>query len=436
MSVSRIPDLGLDSLGAVDFATQLRKQLGLKSPPRLMQFDTVGDWVESVLGLLDQGTLSASNGLMTSNESTSSEFIPKPSDRVTQRIEVVTYEASHQAMVYDFIAHAWPHRNKEVQSRRWEWMYVDSARRLQTQPMVWLAKDQEKIVGHMGVQFMKLKLPNHELLTGWFVDTMVLEDYRTTGLGAQILLRAEEDMPMALSLGQTAEARKMLESLGWKKVCPLRIHVFMNNPYRVLRGKFPPGIDRLAATYFGWNSSRKRALQASRNQLIPTRRIERFGETHDALWNRMRQDVSCLAVRDSDFLNWKYLDQPDQTYDCWEVLQNERIIGILVTKTESESKAYPYRRLHWVDLVCDLSAKTLDSVIGACIAKSQEQGVDAISIHMTNKRIEEKLVQHGFVQRPETRYLYASRGLVESHPNFAHQEWMVTLGDSDIDRPQ
>jgi short-subunit dehydrogenase/acyl carrier protein len=435
-AVSRMSDLGLDSLGAVDFATHLRKQLGLKSPPRLMQFATVGDWVGSILGSYDQGVVDGSTTQAVVHEQALGVQLQDRSNRVGDPIEVVRYEPSVHAKVMDFIAEAWPDRNKGVQSSRWDWMYIESAKRLQTKPMVWLAKDHDKVVGHMGAQFAMLKTPNEELLTGWLVDTMVLDAYRTTGLGAQILLQAEEDMPVALSLGQTAEARRMLESLGWRQVCPLHIHVFMNNPGRVLRGKFPMGLDRLAAVYFGWNAARKRALQASRDQQVQIRRIDRFGESHDALWERMRRDISCLAVRDSSFLNWKYLEQPGQSYDCWEVSRSQTLLGIVVTKTESESRVYPYRRLHWVDLVCDLAPKTLDTVIQACIAKSQELKVDAISVPMTNRRIEERLVQQGFVRRPETRYLYGSLGLIESNPRLLSEDWLVTLGDSDIDRPQ
>jgi hypothetical protein len=45
-------------------------------------------------------------------------------------------------------------------------------------------------------------------------------------------------------------------------------------------------------------------------------------------------------------------------------------------------------------------------------------------------------VAQGFVSRPHTRYLYASGGLVESYPGLDASRWLVTHGDSDIDRPE
>jgi hypothetical protein len=61
----------------------------------------------------------------------------------------------------------------------------------------------------MGSQFTTLKTPRGEVVLPWFVDTMVLEQYRQKGIGSQIMLQAEEDMPIALSLGQTAEDTMM-----------------------------------------------------------------------------------------------------------------------------------------------------------------------------------------------------------------------------------
>jgi acyl carrier protein len=167
-SVSRMSDLGLDSLGAVDFATHLRKQLGLKSPPRLMQFATVGDWVGSILGSFDQGAVDGSTEQAVVHERALGVELQDRSNRVGDPIEVVRYEPSVHAKVMDFIAEAWPDRNKGVQSSRWDWMYIESARRLQTKPMVWLAKDHDKVVGHMGAQFAMLKTPAKELPTRWF----------------------------------------------------------------------------------------------------------------------------------------------------------------------------------------------------------------------------------------------------------------------------
>jgi hypothetical protein len=164
--------------------------------------------------------------------------------------------------------------------------------------------------------------------------------------------------------------------------------------------------------------------------------VARFDSTHDELWNQMRQGVACAGVRDSGFLNWKYIEQPGQRYDCWEVWHTDKLIGVLVTKIEEPSRAYGYRRLHWVDVVCRLEPDILDLVIHGCIAKSTELGVDAISVQLTHQSIEQRLVAHGFVSRPHSRYLYASRGLVETYPGLDSSRWLVTHGDSDIDRPE
>jgi FkbH-like protein len=419
---TRMADLGLDSLGVVDFSTHVRKQLGLNAPPRLMQYATLGDWVSTVIpSSQDEETTVG----LKENPATGSEGV---------RLEL--YESAMHKQVIEFCKQAWPSRSLDSIEQRWDWMYLKSAERLGAKPTVWLAKDQGKLIGHMGSQFTTLKTPRGEIVLPWFVDTMVLEQYRQKGIGSQVLLQAEEDMPIALSLGQTAEIRRILDSLGWKQICPLHIHTFMVRPDRVLRGKLPMGIDRVAAAYFALRGPRRKALQASRSNDLEVRRVDRFHSSHDALWEQMRQGVSCLAVRDSSYLNWKYADQPGQRFECWEVLRANRLLGVFVTKTEEPNANYAYRRVNWVDMVCAMNPETIDTVIQGCICSSVKLGADAISIQLTHRLIEERLIGQGFLARQETRYLYASRGLTESVPGIVDYDWLINQGDSDIDRPE
>ena len=415
---TRMADLGLDSLGTVDFATHLRKQLGLSTPPKLMQYARLEDWIESIIApRIDRS-------------------VPVNAPSVSDAIRVELYESNMHDSVINFCNQAWPKRSGELVKQRWDWMFLKSAERLGVSPAVWIARERSAIIGHMGSQFTTLKTPRGKVVVPWLVDTMILEQYRQKGIGSQIMLQAEEDMPIALSLGQTAEIRKILDSLGWKKICPLHIHVFMNRPDRVLRGKLPMGVDRLAGAYMTLSGARRRALQASRSQEIQVRRVERFDSSHDALWEQMSKGVSYLAVRDSSYLNWKYVEQPGQSYDCWEVFRSNRLLGAFVTKTEEPNAIYAYRRNLWVDVLCALDPDTIDTVIHGCISSSEILRADAISIQLTHRLIEERLVAQGFVSRQETRYLYASRGLMESHGDLGDFDWLVNQGDSDIDRPE
>jgi len=415
--------IGLDSLGAVDFATQLRKQLGLSYPPRLMQYANLGEWISTVITPGLEKVDSATDALNVE---------PKSSEPG----EIILYDLTKHSEVMEFCSKGWPNRNANLQRRRWDWMFIDSAKRVGVPPRIWLARDERSIVGHMGAQFIRLKVSHEEITCAWFVDTMVLDFYRTQGVGAQILLQAEEDVPIAMSLGQTPEVRRILDSLGWKQICPLNIHVFMNRPDRVLRGKFPMGIKTLARAYFGLNRSRRKALKASRDRDIEIRRIDRFNENHDSIWRAMSEGVSCTVARDCDYLNWKYIEQPGHHYDCWEVRCTGDLVGILVTRIEEPNDSYAYRRLHWVDLVCQMDSTSLDAIIHGCIAVSEKLGVDAISAQLTNQSIEKRLKLLGFVSRPATRYLYISRGIVEAFPQVDCSDWLVSHGDSDIDRPE
>jgi len=55
----------------------------------------------------------------------------------------------------------------------------------------------------------------------------------------------------------------------------------------------------------------------------------RFGEDMDTLWQRAREHYSLSLVRDSSYLNWRYVDCPTP-YQIWIAHQNARPAGYVV----------------------------------------------------------------------------------------------------------
>ena len=74
-------------------------------------------------------------------------------------------------------------------------MFVDSARRLGLEPRVWLARDEGRIVGHMGAIPVRLKIGAEQRQTAWLVDTMVLQSHRDRAVGSRLMVQAREDVP-------------------------------------------------------------------------------------------------------------------------------------------------------------------------------------------------------------------------------------------------
>jgi hypothetical protein len=265
---------------------------------------------------------------------------------------------------------------------------------------------------------------------------MVLPSHRDQGIGARLMLQAQEDMPLSLSLGQTAQMRTILQTMGWKHVAPLQTYVLALNANRILKDKLPSSVVPAVSTLLKLRGSTRRLLTNHSAGPTVIQQLERFSARHDALWQEVAACYACAAVRDASYLNWKYVDQPGQEYTRLEITRGDELVGCVVLLITEPNDIYRHRRAYIVDLVTSTKAGPLHSTLRAAIRHCQETGIDAVVMHLINRPIERALKNFGFVRRTPTRHLLVSgdERFVESEL-FAPENWLVTHGDSDIDRP-
>jgi hypothetical protein len=302
---------------------------------------------------------------------------------------------------------------------------------------VWLARGPEGIVGHHGSIAIDLKLGPERRTTGWLVDTMVLEDWRRKAVGPRLVIHSNEEMEFALSLGQTEQMRKILLRLGWEQVAPLQTAQLILRPEAVLRGKLPG----VAATAAGWGL---RAMAALRKLLQDhphgeVREVRRFGPSHDRLWEEASRDIGCAAARDASYLNWKYVDQPGGDFLRLELYGGRSPRGIAVLAFREPDAAYRYRRAFLVDLVAPLSdRRLLTDLLQVAARAAADRGADALVCLHVSVRLTRALRAAGFLLRAPGRFLLAYPGRLPEEPRrrlLAAEDWLITQGDSDIDRP-
>ncbi len=405
----KISQLGLDSLGAVEFARRLRDRLELEVTPKIFEYETLVQLAESLAG---------SFGAPTEPEA------------------IVGYSPAYEREVFEFCKQAWPHRRSDWIEPRWRWMYVDSAKRLEKPPQVWLYRDQGKIVGHHGAQQVAFQIGNEVRKTAWLVETMILPSHRERGLGASLVIQSKEDMPFNLSLGQTDQMRGILERLGWKRVAPLQTYMLPLDPSQLVKGKVPAVVAPLAS---GWMRLRQGALQlrhGQRRNAMDFRKVERYSLEHDRLWERVAKCYPCATVRDAGYLNWKYVEQPGQDFHRLDVLIEGKLIGSLVLAIQEPNPKYRYRRANIVEMVTSTEPSAIESVIEVAVRYSRQAKAAALNMHVICPPIENVLEAFGFVKRASTRFLLA---LLDARVNACllldPMKWLVTQGDSDIDRP-
>jgi len=111
---------------------------------------------------------------------------------------------------------------------------------------------------------------------------------------------------------------------------------------------------------------------------------------------------------------------------------------VAILSISEPDAGYRYRRAFLVDLVVSprdpaLLQGTFDAVYRACRGRNAH----AIVFYVINRALARAAHRYGFLRREPTRYLLAL--LPEGDPLSGHildaDRWLITQGDSDIDRP-
>ena len=432
-------DMGMDSLMSAEFARRLNKQLGIRSTALVFQHPTAGALAHA---LIEQVNVSTAAAAAFPAALAAGPAVAVAADAAAQPAApanpIAGYSPDTESLVFTFQRQAWPKRREELIAPRWRWMFVDSAKRLGLEPRVWLYRDNGRVVGHNGAIPVRLKVGGDELDTAWLVDTMVLEEFRSQAVGSRLMLQSDQDLPFALSLGQTSQMREIQLRLGWEQVAPLQTAQLLIRPERVFKGKLPGP----AATAAGLGLRAAFAVRdafKSRTK-AQVREIARFDSRHDALWARMAATVTCTVRRDASYLNWKYVDQPGQQFVRLEVCDEGGVLqAIVVWALREPDHAYAYRRALLVDFVAPLdNASTLAQAIGATVPSVAERGADAALCMHINETVTRALRECGFHLREPGRFLLVSPGPLQGalrESVLSSSAWLVTQGDSDIDRP-
>lgn len=437
--------LGLDSLLAVEFVTRLRRRLGVALSPAIFEFGHLNGLAEHLAKLVKK-TQSPQESPSTSPAHPSCQKVMEcqvePDSSVTGSYADITPGGQEvlRRRVLEFTRKAWPNRREDWIWPQWQWMFIQSARRFRRKPQYWTFCEGDEWVAFMGGILVQLKVHDTAVEVPWLVDTMVLPDHRSSAYGVRLLAASEQDWPFSLSLGQTAEMRGMLRQLGWRVVTPLKIFMLPIRPTPILKQKLSNlALARCGAMALRLSSAASRLAMRERVKLTSVTEVTEYGVKHDMLWESVSQHYTCAVVRNSSYLNWKYVAQPGQTFlrrDCWS---HEKLLGTFVLKIVEPDDVYHYRRCFLVDLVVDpTDPKAVWAVFEAARRECHNREIAGLFFPVVDRRLERYARRFGFLRRPATRYLMVGpQSAPKEIADYVERPdaWLLTMGDSDIDRP-
>ncbi|MCI0396902.1 MAG: GNAT family N-acetyltransferase [Chloroflexi bacterium] len=258
----------------------------------------------------------------------------------------------------------------------WRW-------KLKQQPSpvenVWLAVDGDKpIFQYAGIP-VRYQLPGGRQTALVSVDTMASPDYRRQGLLTKVGRFTydrwrEAGVPFIIGLPNEQWGSRA-QALGWEMLFPLRWLIRPLYPEQTLarRLRWPP-LGRLAIAGGLWN--RWWDSRARPDPTVQVQEVDHAGPEFDVLWQQSSAGVAFSVVRDSAWVNWRYLQPPSLTYHVLLAERAGRPVGYLTYRLESGD--------HRLGFVAELFTAPADSraqasLLHQAIQRLRSAGAEAVA---------------------------------------------------------
>lgn len=321
----------------------------------------------------------------------------------------------------------------------WNWEYKNNPN---NKLEILLATDKNKIVGHYAVIPMKMKIEANDYLTTLSLDTMMHKDYRGQGMFsvlAKTLYKELEKSGIPITYGfPNVNSIKGCKKLEWFEIADLPLLVkpinFKNLFYAYIKNRFLSNTLGAFLNFFSLLTPTTR----KKYENIIIKNIENFDKEFDKLWNSVKDEIMISVIRDSKYLNWRYIQKPEGDYTLFSIYEKNELKGYIVLKIE---KKFNLKIGFIIDiLTCSSNQLYPNQLITEGILFFKKENVDIIGCLMfSHHKYYKALKKKGFIKIskkyfPQEIYFGAKlhsnlvkKGIVKKKEN-----WFLTWGDTDV----
>jgi len=257
---------------------------------------------------------------------------------------------------------------------------------------MWVADLDGEVVGFLASFMVRFKIFERELTIRVPCDLMVSETVRGRGVG-EGLIRAyiESEATIANALGYSPAAGRMYQRLGYREVhaeplmmrpCDLRA-ILHDATFRRVRGstvsRVAPSAAALAGSVLNLGLGLvNRARRPRVSDQYDVRPCLAVGDDFDRLWRRISPKFPIAAVRDSEWVRWRFIDDPlfEHRLLC-AYDEHDELVGYVDVRTSSR-RGLRFGRI--IDLFCDPDTPELaTTLLAAGGAWLESRGVDVMT---------------------------------------------------------
>ncbi|MEL7669202.1 GNAT family N-acetyltransferase [Methanobacterium sp.] len=303
--------------------------------------------------------------------------------------------------------------------------------------------DKDEVISLRPTIPIRLKFRDKTLKSGMNVDVMTHPDYRRMGLFSTLV---NESFKMLKELGvhivytfpNNFSFPGYKKRIKWKYVdsLPLLVKVlkprsfvkkYIKNPY-VQKCLYP------VADAFNHLIFVSKTKSENRNLLI--NQIYCFNENFDLLWQELSNQFEIAVIRDSKYLNWRYVQRPGYDYKIFSAVEDDVLKGYIVLREDTMFDL----KLGLVVDILTFDDNTACSLLLHAYNLFKDNDMDIMGCLMLNTSMYfDVLKKAGFLKLPK-KYspkefffvVKADDDIIAPDVAYSSKNWFLTFGDIDI----
>lgn len=331
---------------------------------------------------------------------------------------------------------------QQMDLEHWRWRYKENPVGVLT---INLAEAEEGLVGHYAVGPINMKVGDRLCTAALSLDTMVHPDYRHQGMFVELAKHLYDrvacpGIPLIYGFPNKSSHHGFVARLGWVDLCN-RVPIFLKvlDLKAILCAKIGDNPFLPLLAYIGRTGLS--VLSPTRPSELPLgctiRQVASFDERLDQLWEHASSTLNIAVVRDQRYLNWRYVEKPDDAYTIFTVETADQLVGYAVLKCVDK---FGLRMGFVVDL---LSLPDRPDICRSLVSRAMQYFRDSqadivCSLTLRHGPLFQALNASGFLAlptrlHPQEMYLGVRRNAQEYSAEFITDpnNWHITWGDHD-----
>jgi len=215
--------------------------------------------------------------------------------------------------------------------KHWKWEYIENpVSRLE----ILVAADETRIVGQYSVIPVKMCVNGHYILSSLSLDTMTHSQYRGQGMFPKMATQLYEELgktgiPITYGFPNENSIDAFLHKLSWKEIAPVPILIKPLAYMTITKALL--GFNAKDKRIHGWKSG---AFRRAANKAYVIEETKGFGDEFDELYEDAKKAFSVSVVRDSTYLDWRYLKKPEEKYRILTLKKENKLMGYIAIKLD------------------------------------------------------------------------------------------------------